>query len=87
MQTIHKYPFEVNDTVRISMPIGSKVLCVQVQNGQPCIWALVHPSNAQDIYEFSIRGTGHNCDDVDGDDYLGTFQLHDGALVFHMFYA
>lgn len=34
---------------------------------------------------FRIKGTGHAADDIG--DYIGTFQLNGGSLVFHLFEA
>lgn len=38
--TIWKFPFEIDDVVLIEMPHDPQILSVQVQHGQPCIWAL-----------------------------------------------
>jgi len=40
MKTIYKYPVEIKDKIRVSMPIDAEILCVQVQYDIPCIWAL-----------------------------------------------
>jgi hypothetical protein len=62
-----------------------------VQHGQPCIWARVVVDKDHPLRErwFRVAGTGHPLEgtmpsDHDGD-YVGTFQLSDGALVFHVF--
>ncbi len=86
MQTIYKYKCPVDDEVTIQMPSGAKVLCVQVQHGEPCIWALVD----RDVSEyfprrFAWRGTGHQAEGLNNRMYVGTIQLHGGALVFHLF--
>ena len=81
---IWKFPLEVNDAVLVEMPFGAKVLTVQVQNGIPCLWALVEPRNTPDgSTKFRIVGTGHYFDGKG--EYIDTFQLMDGALVFHVF--
>jgi hypothetical protein len=88
---VYKYPVEVVDVFTMRMPKGAELLCVQVQNGRPYLWARVvidagHPSTER---SFRLAGTGHLIEgrmpsDSDGD-YVGTFQLRDGALVFHVF--
>lgn len=37
-----------------------------------------------EIRTFAIYGTGHVQESICGE-YIGTFQLHSGALVFHVF--
>ena len=85
---IWKFPFDVTADVSVEMPFGAKVLTVQVQNGIPCLWALVEPRNtmpktSDGTTKFRIVGTGHEFDGQG--EYVGTFQLMDGALVFHVF--
>ncbi len=87
MKTIHKYPLTLTDEQSLSMPQGARPLSVQVQRGVPCLWAIVDPS--EDIRPIRVRmvGTGHPMEE-DGINwrFVGTIQLHDGALVFHFFY-
>lgn len=82
---VFKYSIIVlSDVVQLSMPLGAKPLCVQVQNGIPCMWALVDEENALVDKKFRIYGTGHPVD-PEYTDYIGTFQIDDGRLVFHVF--
>lgn len=83
MKTIYKYSFSTADEVEITMPLGAEILTVQTQNETPCIWALVDPGNEPGTRHFRIFGTGHPVN-VDGF-YHGTYQLHGGRLVFHIF--
>jgi hypothetical protein len=83
-RTIWKFPLRVDDHVAIEMPMASKVLCVQVQLGTPCLWALVYPDAKMETRDFRVIGTGHPIERDPGD-YIGTFQLNGGALVFHVF--
>lgn len=83
MSVIYKYPFAAQDHVRLFMPLGAEVLCVQMQGEQPCIWAKVDPSSAMQVRTFELRGTGHELGAVGK--YLGTFQMLNGGLVFHLF--
>lgn len=84
MKAIWKFPFKVNDTIKIYIPEGAKFLSVQTQDGVPCLWALVEPDAPKVLMLFDIYGTGHPMPDDPGV-YIGTFQLHGGALVFHLF--
>ena len=81
---VYKYPFPVDDYVKIEMPRGALVLSVQVQDGAPTMWALVHPDSPKETRHFRVYGTGHEID-VNGLVYVGTFQLHEGRFVGHLF--
>lgn len=84
---IYKYPVnQPKGYISIEMPKGAKILTVQVQNEVPCIWALVDPNAAPEIRCFRIYGTGHMVEH-ENMPYIGTFQLLEGRLVFHLFEA
>jgi hypothetical protein len=83
MKTIYKYPILVVDEQTVIMPFGAEILTVQMQNGQPCLWALVDTSNPINQRHIQVRGTGHDCSDAGR--YIGTFQMENGELVFHVF--
>ena len=86
-QSIWKFPMDVNDKVKISMPKGAEILTVQTQHETPCIWALVDTENGKEERYFEIFGTGHPIPNDMGVErkYINTFQLKGGALVFHLF--
>lgn len=84
MKTIWKFPLEVTDEQVVTVPMISKFLCVQVQNERPCLWALVDPKSRMIGVQVCVYGTGNPVPDNPGN-YVGTFQLADGALVFHVF--
>jgi len=69
---------------KIPMPDGSLILSVQVQNGIPCVWAMVDTGKPKIARTFVIIGTGQLCD-MDSLKLIGTFQLFEGELVFHLF--
>jgi hypothetical protein len=69
---------------KIEMPKGAKILTVQVQHNEPQLWAMVCTKMERETRHFKIFGTGHNIDTFP-DKYIGTFQIHDGTLVFHVF--
>lgn len=85
--TIWKFPLVVDDMQEILMPDRAEVLAVQVQNDRPCIWALVdeklHPTARR---VFVTIGTGHPIPyPMATLKYVGTYQIAEGALVFHVF--
>ena len=88
MKTIFKYPLEVTDDQEIEVPECFNPLSVQVQRGSPCLWAEVDPGCPRTIKrQILIVGTGHPLpDDHDVWDYIGTFQMYDGELVFHAYW-
>lgn len=83
MRAVWKFHVPVQDSVLRAMPTGAEVLCVQLQKGQPCVWALVDEQAPVVQREFNWRGTGHPMGNAGR--YVGTVQLADGALVFHLF--
>jgi hypothetical protein len=87
MRTIYKYEIETTDTQELNLPYGAEILCVQVQNGKPCIWALIDTEqNLIDEHTIITVGTGHRLGyTFSKANYLGTYQLQGGALVFHVF--
>jgi hypothetical protein len=84
MKTIYKYPFSIDDSVIITMPVGAEILTVQVQHRVPCIWALVDPEAPKVDRYFRVAGTGHSLPENPGK-YVGTFQQLEGNLIFHVF--
>lgn len=84
MQTIWKYPVVLDDEFELRMPAGARLLTVQVQQGKPVLWALVNPDVPQKTRRFRLYGTGQPLPDAPGE-YVGSFQVHGGALVFHLF--
>ena len=91
MKTIFKYPLSISDEQLIEMPIGAEILSLQVQNNIPCIWAMIEEFEVEMIDRtFMMYGTGHsfynrNYEKYDDKPFIGTFQVHSGTLVFHVF--
>jgi hypothetical protein len=83
MRTIYKYPLRVADEQEVEIPKDAVVLTVQVQYGQPCLWAWVDTANPPGKRTILIRGTGHPADGLGR--YISTFQMEQGKLVFHAF--
>ena len=82
-KTIRKYPVTCGRSIQ-QMPAGAKILSVQVQLEEVQMWVLVDPSIPHEPREFDVYGTGHLMPSDPGK-FIGTFQLEDGALVFHLF--
>lgn len=85
-QSVWKYPLKVADEQLIEVPIGSQPLKVAMQGNELCLWMLVNPVVEKTTKKVHIHGTGHAVDDfISRSDYVDSFMLHDGALVFHVF--
>lgn len=82
---IYKYPIPVSGEFILDLPKGSKPLCVQIQQGQPQMWAAIDPMAPLVKHLFQLCGTGHDREDINPFTYLGTFQVQGGTLVFHVF--
>ena len=86
MKTIFKYKLEVEAFQQIAIHQGAEILCVQVQDRDPHIWAMVESMAPLEVRSFYIFGTGDPIQNVmEPGKYIGTFQLCGGELVFHLF--
>lgn len=89
MKTVYKYdlpmPGTSDDTFAIVLPAGARPLTVQLQDGEPKLWAIVNPKNEDRPFTIRVAGTGHPLDSTSGHAYLGTVQMAGGSLVFHYF--
>ena len=83
---VYKYPInEFSDYIGMEMPQGAKILTVQMQYDVPCIWALVDPDMPLEQRVFRLAGTGHPIyESLINLDYIGTFQMSRGDLIFHL---
>lgn len=84
MATIYKWTLTPGST-ELAMPAGAQVLTVQMQGGQPQLWAKVDPKQPKEWRTFAVYGTGHPMPDDPRLVYVATFQMDDGALVWHVF--
>ena len=82
--TIWKYelPLGPESEFVIGIPEGAKVLCVQPQAVEICMWVQVCPEHENENRTFVVHGTGHPIESV-GKTYIGTVQI--GPLVWHVF--
>jgi hypothetical protein len=84
---IWKYELDVGLN-ELAMPYGARVLHLAAQGQIPCMWALVNPDNPPKLRTFAVVGTGHEIDQADRFDYLGTFHITEGLateFVGHVF--
>jgi hypothetical protein len=84
MKTIWKYEFTISDRIIIEMPKEAEILSVQMQHNKPCLWVLVDPNIEKEKRYFELSGTGHPVDMNIERWFIGTFQMADGDLVFHL---
>lgn len=84
MKAIWKYTLRLQDEQEVDIPEGAVLLDVQMQNAQPQLWALVSPQKERVSRIIKIHGTGHILPDSVGE-YVASFQMAEGALVFHVF--
>ncbi len=87
MRTIHKFVLVPGNETRIKLPRSAKVLAVQVQYGNPQVWVELDTAIQGDweTRSFFVFGTGHQIPDHFQGQYVGTFQLDNGELVFHVY--
>ena len=84
MKVIYKYPIEVKDSFTLTMYEFAQTLSVQVQRGEPQLWAIVEIDAPLVERHFCVRGTGHPLNGSEGH-FIGTFQLLEGEFVGHLF--
>lgn len=86
MKKIYKYPLEITDTQFVELPLGAKILTVQIQGNQLCLWAMVNalPEAIKKNRRIVIIGPGYPVPTGELE-YISTFQVMDGSLIFHVF--
>lgn len=84
MQVIHKYKLEFRPIQIVKLPL-KRVLTVQLQNGTPCLWALVDTDASEIPLTLRMAGTGtHDGCEFEKMAYISATQY--GAFVLHWFY-
>lgn len=85
-KTIWKYELQPVDSQNIQMPVEAEILTLQVQNGQPQLWALVDPNAEMTTRHIEMFGTGNIIPPLMTEKrrYIGTYQ-HGKHLIFHVF--
>jgi hypothetical protein len=89
-KVIHKFPLEFQGQQTVTMPRCSEILCAQMQNGVPTLWAIVpvFKNNSEEHHTRSIEihGTGQEFDPPGPGlhrHYIGTIQ--NAKFVWHVF--
>ena len=92
MRTVYKYKIQTTDICRIRVPklngtdsFKEQILNIDIQNGEPCLWCLVDVGEEEQDIALRIVGTGNPMPTLTKDDYLGSYMLFNGGLVFHVF--
>ena len=85
MKTIHKFKLNIGNTESIEIQKDAEILCLQTQNDEPCLWAIVDLDKPMVTRYFTFVGTGWECAGLSKSDYLGTVQFKSHPLVFHCF--
>ncbi len=80
---IWKTSLEIMDEQKVLIPTGSSPLCVQIQKNTATIWWEVNPNERMVERLVRIIGTGNGIPDESV--YLGTVQMLDGSLVWHVY--
>jgi len=82
MRTIWKFPLLiVDDFIHLEMPVGSRVLHVDMQGDTPCIWAELDSDAPKEVREFLVFGTGHPI--PVSLNHVGSFQMP--PFVWHIY--
>ena len=81
---IWKFELQFTDMQILAMPVGAKILDVQMQNGNLQLWALCDNEMQNENRKIAIYGTGNPVPSNSGE-HIATFQMSDGNLVFHVF--
>ncbi len=86
MKKIFKYPLQIRNSQTILMPYGAEILSLKIQNGIPCIWALVDEKSQLTERRFETYGTGHKIrhEIGVGGMFIDTY-YHENGEVYHVF--
>ncbi len=85
MKTIWKFELTPNRLQSIPIPHGGQILTVQTKGDTaPLMWVLVDPDMPVQERYLGIYTTNTALPDDPGH-YIGTFQILEGSLEFHLF--
>lgn len=88
MLTIYKYGVHQNIgvTFTLDLPDNCRFLTAQLQHNQLQLWVLLRTEAQTNPHKFVVYGTGWEIEEsLNSLEYISTFQLENGALVFHLF--
>ena len=82
MKTIWKYSITDRPCQEIEVPLNAEILCVQLQDNIPTLWALVETEEPKRIFDILTYYTGDCWIDKKGQ-YIGSYQL--AGCLYHVF--
>lgn len=86
MRRIFKYELTIEDVQVIETFTSFEPLSVKVQKGTPVLYAIVDDETEMQKVRIRTYGTGFGVEPYTmKDEYVGTYLLHEGELVFHVF--
>lgn len=86
MKTIWKFDVPIQDNFSLLMPKDSEILKLDLQDGEPKIWALVDSEASQEERHFIGTGTGHPIEiNYHRLQYIGTVIMYKDRFVYHVF--
>lgn len=85
MTTIYRFDIPVQDEFSLMLPAFASVLCIGERGGTGHMWVRLDPKAEKKERKFRVIGTGHSIADVPSLEYLGTFFMASGKLVWHVF--
>ncbi len=63
METVYKYPIPLEREFQIELPTSASILAVQVQDGQPYLWARVNTATPRVPRRFQLIETGDSLEE------------------------
>lgn len=85
---IWKQEIPIEGSFSLQLPRDAQILCVQTQEGKPCIWFSFEKPEPREPRAFVLGTTGPEIDfDKRVYSYVGTFQLNGGKFIGHLFAA
>lgn len=85
MRAVFKYTLQLLKWQTIAIPVGGKILCIDAQSNEPCMWVEVDTFETNRILvSIELYCTGESFSDANRE-YLGTFQIEAGAYVYHVY--
>lgn len=80
MKSIYKYVIRGRHSTQFDMPLESKIVHADIQNGEFCIWAQVDTSRSTERRYFTVVGTGWELED----DMIHRGTVLEGSFVWHI---
>lgn len=81
---IYKYSLSPEAYQYLEMPSIQRILSVQNQGGNICVWAIVDREAPVRRYRFAIYGTGNSINLAYSQEFIGTVQIDN--FVWHVFF-